>query len=191
MKKTISTILISIILTVICGCSFTDSQNVNEDKENRNVGMINPWIDVNEDQATKGMTNPFKAPEGAKNIVWQTFVSDSPSEQEVKFVQLLFTMDGADFCAREYEGIADNSDISGMYYDWTITDKDTLSNWGDGGITCTTSSYVRDDNDPNSYDAMLVEWYDPEKWIKYSLSATGKDLNGLDLVAIADMMRDN
>ena len=43
---------------------------------------------------------------------------------------------------------------------------------------------------PDDFDAMLVEWYDSENWIQYSLSAIGKDLDGLDLVAVADNMRD-
>ena len=119
---------------------------------------------------------------------WQTFVSDTTSEQEVKYIQLIFTLDGTEFCAREYEGIADDADISGMYYKWTASEEDRLTNWGNDGIACRISSYVGDNNDPNDPDAMLVEWYDPENWIKYSLSATGEDLDGLDPVAIADMM---
>lgn len=185
MKKCCLVIAMSLALAAVCGCSSTKSE------ENVNVGAINPWVDVNADQATKGMTNPFKAPEGAKNEIWQTFVSDSPSEQEVKYIQLLFDMDGTQFCAREYEGIAEDADIAGMYFEWTAVEEDRLSNWGNGGLTCKSYSYVKDENDPNDYDAMLVEWYDTENRIKYSLSATGEDLNGLDLVAVADMMRDN
>ena len=185
MKRYCFIIAVSLVMATVCGCSAAKSE------ENVNVGAINPWVDVNADQATQGMTNPFKAPEGAQDEHWQTFVSNDPSEQEVKFVQLLFTMDGTQFCAREYEGTAEDKDIAGMYFNWAAVEDDRLSNWGNDGITCKSYSYVRDENDPNDSDAMLVEWYDPENSIKYSLSATGEDLNGLDIVALADMMRDN
>ena len=148
--------------------------------------MINPWIDLNAEQAEKSMTHPFTVPEGATDVRWQTFVSNTPSETEVIFLQLLFTMDDARFCARVYEGVFEEKDISGMYFEWTSTEEDKLSGWEDN--PCKVSSYAKDSGDPNSQDAKLVEWYDSKNNIMYSLSATGEDLSGLDIVAVADML---
>ena len=184
MKK--YSIFIILICLVLCGCSASKKGGHNSG----NTKNSNPWEDISADQATRGMTNPFKAPEGATNVKWQTYQSEHPTEVEVKYIQLLFTLNGTDFCAREYEGVAKNADISGMYYNWTVTEEAKLSNWGKNGMSCKISSYVGDDNNSDDFDAMLVEWYDSENWIQYSLSAIGKDLDGLDLTAVADDMRD-
>ena len=148
--------------------------------------MINPWVDLNAEQAEKSMTHPFTVPEGATDVRWQTFVSNTPSETEVIFLQLLFTMDDARFCARVYEGVFEEKDISGMYFEWTSTEEDKLSGWEDN--PCKVSSYAKDSGDPNSHDAKLVEWYDSKNNIMYSLSATGEDLSGLDIVSVANML---
>jgi hypothetical protein len=179
MKKTsFLTFLIILICLILCGCSAI-----------RSKGGDSSWDDLDADQATRGMTNPLKAPEGAEKVRWQTYQSNVPTEMEVKYRQLLFTLNGTEFCAREHEGIASDANISEMDYKWTSVREDKLSNWGKNGMSCTVSSYVGDDNNGDDFDAMLVEWYDSENWIMYSLSAVDKDLDGLDIVAIADQMR--
>ncbi|MBO4863117.1 MAG: hypothetical protein J5517_02010 [Eubacterium sp.] len=200
MKKSFTYIILSVsILLSLCSCSVSKKedkkseevsteQNGNEDNEKGNDSMINPWVDINEEEAKKGMTHPFKVPDGATDVIWQTYNGNDPSESEVIYNQLLFTMNGTDYCARAYEGINEDADISGMYYEWTATEDDKLSKWGKDGCDCKVSSYVKDDNDSNDRDAMLVEWYDSENSIKYSLSATGNDLNGLDIAVVADML---
>ena len=193
MKKTFTHIITAcLILGSLCGCSVSKTENANTTEniteQSGNSTAINPWVDLNEDAAMKVLTKSFKAPDGAGDVSCQTYQSDTPSETEVKYIQLSFTMNGTEFHARGYEGLLNWNDISGMYYNWTSTEDGKSTIWGKNNIAYQKSSYVGDDNDPNDSDAMLLEWYDADSLTMYSLSATGNDLNGVDLVAIAEMM---
>ena len=75
---------------------------------------------------------------------------------------------------------AEFEDISGMYYDWTATN-DT---WKVQHCDARTMSYISKTED----DAMVTLWYDAAPGLMYSLSAAGKDLNGLDLPVLADQI---
>lgn len=95
-----------------------------------NFDAINPWVDLNEDAAMKVLTKSFKAPDGAGDVSWQTYQSDTPSETEVKYIQLSFTMNGTEFHARGYKGLLNWNDISGMYYNWTSAEDGKSTIWG-------------------------------------------------------------
>ena len=190
MKKLVVLMLIaSMIAASLCGCSASKKTETEAPtEETPTEGMANPWIDITEEDAKAEVPRSFKAPDGATNISWQSLTEKDSSEKDPKLIQLQFTLDGTDYCAREKYGAPEDEDISGMNYTWAGSADGKFSNWGDGNCTYKSSSYVGDENDANDMDAMLVEWYDIEIGIKYSLSATGEDLNGLDIAAIADMM---
>ena len=128
----------------------------------------------------------FKIPDGAEDEAWS--IMDSAADESANIgplVQATFTMDGMEFTARAQYGVAAETDISGMYYDWTAAENVTLANWGDGNMEGTVCRYVGDGEMTD-----LCTWYDIEVGISYSLSVSAADLDGFDIQAIAEMMYD-
>ena len=140
--------------------------------------LANPWVDITEEEAVGKCPRLFAAPEGAENVKW-SYMDDKEKNQPI--VQLVFTMDGTEYTERAQMG-GEAADISGMYYDWTHTEDVTYSKWGDGNMTGKVYSYAEDD----VVKAMMATGFDVEIGINYSLSATGDDLNGLDIQAVMD-----
>ena len=176
MKK-ITLILALGAALAISGCSNASS---NEKPDEPAVGIANPWREVTEEEAKESTPNLFKAPEGATGVTWR-IMDDGTSDHPL--VELDFDYDGLSFCARAKYGAAEDEDISGMYYDWTVTDDATLATWAGGLMQGKTYRYVGE----NEY-ADLITWYDIEVGIAYSLSTTAKDLDGFDIQAVAEAM---
>jgi hypothetical protein len=146
------------------------------------VGMENPWRDITEDEANSIYAKLFTAPEGATDVKWSIMDSAAdPSGFPGPLVQMMFTLDGREFTARMQTTEEDNADISGMFYDWTVTDDATLHGWGGDNMPAKCSRYVGE----NEY-ADLCNWYDIEYGAAYTLSVTDKDLDGFDIQAIAE-----
>lgn len=142
--------------------------------------VANPWKAITEDEAIAKIPRLFKAPDDAEDVKWSVMESEETKEP---MVQLDFERDDTDFTARAEVG-GKEEDISGMYYEWTAKEDVTLSNWGDGNMPA--KLYVYSDN--GDVENMLITWFDVEVGINYSLGATGEDLDGLDLSAVADQM---
>ena len=101
-------------------------------------------------------------------------------------VQMSFELSGTGFNAREQlVGKDEISDISGMYYEWQLVDKVKLVNWGEGNMEGEVYAFNGDDE-----DAQIILWFDIETGAAYSLSASGPDLDGLDIQAVAEQMYD-
>ena len=166
----------------------TEAVETTENTENtENTELANPWTEITEEQATAKIPNSFSAPEGATNVVWRAMGDMDPSSFEVPgpVIELDFDLNDMSFTAREQITGDDNQDISGMFYDWTVTNDITLANWADGNMPAKASRYVGD-----SESADLVTWYDVEIGISYSLSTVAKDLDGFDPQAIVEAMYD-
>ena len=163
----------------------TAEAETTETQENE-TEVANPWKECTEEEAKAACPRLFKAPEGAVVNGW-TMMEPENSESGVPgpLVQLDFRMEGVDFCARAQYGAGENEDISGMNYDWTVTDDVTLANWGEGNMPGKHSRNVEDD-----WTVDLLTWYDIEIGIAYSLSAEATDLDGFDIQAIAEQMYD-
>ena len=149
------------------------------------VGMANPWHACTEEDANAACTALFKLPDGATNVQWSMTDEVEPNTIPGSLVQAVFTVDDLEYTARAQVTGDDNTDISGLYYDWTVTDDITFSTWRDGYMTGTYSRYIGDEETVD-----LIRWFDVELGVSYSLSTQAKDLEGFDLQAIADMMYD-
>ncbi len=154
-------------------------------KEEPEVGMGNPWVEITEEEAKKTCVRLFKAPDGSTDQVWQKCESLGDPEKGIQpLLQLNFKLDDMDFTARAQYGAAEDADISGIYTEWTEGPDDvTLANWGGGNMTGKTYRSV----DDLGYTD-LITWYDIEIGIKYSLSVTADDLDGFDIQAVAEQM---
>lgn len=197
MKKTIAMIMagITALSLVACGqtaeapaeapAEETVQEAVQEEapkQEEEPVGMANPWRDITEEEANSIYAKLFTAPEGATDVKWSIMDSAAdPSGFPGPLVQMMFTLDGREFTARMQTTSEDQADISGMFYEWTVTDDTTLHGWGGDNMPATCSRYVGE----NEY-ADLCSWYDIEYGAAYTLSVTDKDLDGFDIQAIAE-----
>ena len=149
------------------------------------VGMANPWHDITEEEAIETVPNLFKVPEGAANVKWSKCDSGSDASVPGELVQATFDLDSLSYTARAQVTGDDYSDISGLYYEWTVNDEVTLANWADGNMKGNCYRFLSDDETVD-----LITWYDVEVGISYSLSTSAKDLDGFDIQAIAEQMYD-
>lgn len=156
-----------------------------ETTEEPTTGIANPWKEVTEEETRAYAPNGFSAPEGAENVKWSLMDPSGNGDPTEVMVQLTFDLDGVSYVARQQATGDTPEDISGAYYEWAVTDEGTLQNWAGGMMTCTTSRYVGDDKYVD-----LCTWYDIETGFSYSLTAEAKDLDGFDIMAIADQIYD-
>ena len=196
MKKTIAFIITGLTALSLVACGQTaeapaeapaeetvqEAVEETDPEKEEAVGMANPWRDITEEEANSIYAKLFKAPEGATDVKWSIMDSAAdPSGFPGPLVQMMFTLDGREFTARMQTAPEDSADISGMFYDWTVTDDATLHGWGGDNMPATCSRYVGE----NEY-ADLCSWYDIEYGAAYTLSVTDKDLDGFDIQAIAE-----
>jgi len=184
-----SVIIICMLTVMLCGCTkknetVIDTQTSEEkDADDGGMNAINPWHECSQKEAKDIVPRLFKAPEGATNISWSTMDAKDDAQP---MVQMSFDLSGTSFNAREQLVSKEEiTDISGMYYDWQAVDKVKLANWGEGNMTGEVHAFNGDDE-----DAQLILWFDIEIGAAYSLSATGPDLDGLDIQAVAEQMYD-
>ncbi len=138
------------------------------------IGMPNPWTESDEQGVLEATGFDIKAPEGATDVYYSYMKED-------KLAQLSYTLDDISWVYR-MEPADKLTDISGMYYDWTAeeTEDDTVS----GREAVYYGRVAKEGSDTE--DVQLVNWYDAVTGVTYSLSAMGKDLDGMDIKAYAE-----
>ena len=182
MKKVIL-FVIPVMLLLLTACGRT-SPAAELSQSGESAGMANPWREITEAEAKELCPKSFSVPEGAENVVWSAMdPAADPSGTTGALVQLSFDLYGMRFTAREQLTGDKEVDQSGMYYDWTYQMEETLKNWADGNMPCHSFRFVGDEG-----YADLCTWYDAEAGVSYSLSVTAKDLDGFDLLAIAEAL---
>ena len=165
----------------------TEAAPTEEVTESEAVGMANPWRSCTALEAKIACPRMFKAPDDAVVNGWMMMdVESDENGIPGPLIELDFRMDGVDFTARAQYGADMDADISGLYYDWIVTDDVTLANWGMGFMEGKVSRYIGDDG----WTIDLCTWYDVEIGIAYSLSAEAADLDGFDIQAVAEQMYD-
>lgn len=205
MKKriTILTAVLALTAGIVAGCGSNQTAagtaktqetaqeatpDASKDTAEQNTQIANPWVEITKEEANQKCTRLFSEPEGAQNVAWSMCESLGDADKGVgPLVQLSFAMDGTEFTARAQQGAAEDADLSGAYYEWTVGPEDvTLANWGGGNMQGKTYRYIGDNETVD-----LITWYDVEIGIGYSLTASAKDLDGFDIQAIAEQMYDS
>ncbi len=163
----------------------TDGTDVVTEAASEVVGIANPWVEITEEEANANCARLFHVPEGATEQVWSMCEAlGNPEEYLGSLVQLKFKLYDMEFTARAQQGAAEDADIAGIYTDWTVGPEDVqFANWAAGNMTGKTYRAVGESDYTD-----LVTWYDIEVGIAYSLSVTASDLEGFDIVAVADQM---
>ncbi|MCR5591689.1 MAG: hypothetical protein K6F73_09180 [Lachnospiraceae bacterium] len=189
-KKIIIAIVFAMIMASVSGCAAVQSPQADTataepkepaEKSEESTYVANPWVSIPEEEANTYCNRLFKAPEGSTGVIWSKLTgSEKDSCVNQPLVQMKFMLDGMDFTARAQDGAEEDADISGMYCEWDAEDEALLDNWG---WTCTSKRSLTEGD-----MADLCEWYDVEIGIKYSLSVSAPDLDGFDIVAVAEEM---
>ncbi len=149
-------------------------------EESETIGMANPWRVISEEEARNFFAQPFKVPEGAENVEWSVMEAADANP----LLQLSFDLDGQHYTARMQATDDAEADISGMNYAWADEMARSLQNWAEGKLTAKCFRFVGG----NEYDADLCTWFDAETGISYAVGVTAEDLDGFDLLAIAEQM---
>ena len=182
MKKVLCLMLAAVLLLCLTACGKKPAAQ--EAATGTEAALANPWRDITETEANELCIKSFKAPEGAENLRWSAMDSArGESGMPGVLVQLSFDLNGNSFTAREQVTGDEAADLSGMYYEWSGRLEDTMENWGDGNMKAQLYRFVGE----NEY-ADLCTWYDVEVGVSYSLGVTAADLDGFDLLAVADML---
>lgn len=151
----------------------------NDTPEEGGTSAVNPWRDCTEAEAEQACEGLFLLPEGAELLArkWMEGVNDG----ENPLVELDFSLDGMEYCARAQQNVNEDADISSLYYDWSVSDENAfLSKWG------MPAKQYRYNGQDESVE--LISWYDPELCIAYALSTRAADLSGFDIQGIAEQM---
>ena len=174
MKLNNCVLVLLIVVTAVslfAGCGKSDKSVSNATSEDNNmVGLANPWREINPEDMSKEIGFTLVVPEGATDVVCSIMDSEGLG-------QLSFKLDNQEYTAR-IKSVSSFEDISGMYYDWT-NEEDIKINWCEGK----EYRYIGENE-----QAALCMWCDIVPGVMYSVSATGSDLNGLDLTVIANMV---
>ncbi|MCR4923997.1 MAG: hypothetical protein K5931_08345 [Lachnospiraceae bacterium] len=160
----------------------TDSKGESEPKGES--GANEELKDATADEAYEACPRLFSVRPDAANISWQI---EETEESEYPLVQLTFNLpeygDDIAFTARARVSGDTVEDISGQDYEWTVNEENETLNWNGTDMKAVSKRYTGDDETVD-----LLTWYDEEIGINYSLLAKGKDLDGFDILAVAESM---
>ncbi len=172
MKANVKTLLVitAVVLALLAGCSRTEKTADVID------GVANPWTQSDMQGVLEATGFEMTPPEGAADVAYSYMA-------EGKLAQMTYTLDGADWVYRIQQ--ADKlTDISGMYYEWK-TEKGDVA--GREAVFQAWSDAQPDSQTVDDVNAVqVVYWYDAVTGVAYSLSASGKDLNGMDIKVYAE-----
>ncbi len=146
------------------------SEDTTADASEADTQTENPWITSDKEGVLAATGFEMEAPEGATDVLYYYL-------EDEKLAQMDYSLDGMTFVYRMQ--MADEfTDISGMEYDWDSENDGTVSN-----REAKYYSYVGSDTEDS---VQMVNWYDIVPGVMYSLSATGSDLDGMDIQYYAE-----
>ena len=170
-KKALA-LLLTFSLAAPSAAVFAENEETSSDET---MEIANPWTELTEEELLEVSGLTFNIPEGAKDVVCRWLEEDSLAE-------IQFFLDEDEYCARIKpdaleEGQLDN--ISDIYFEWENEENVTV-----GGCPGTLGQAQTGSEDY----VELCLWYDIVPGLMYSLSVYTTDLDGLDLIAVAEMI---
>ncbi len=180
-KLVLALTLIAMLAALMSGCGSADKEENSTDKQTETSDntsdkeeIANPWTESDQQGVEKATGFVMTAPEGATEVSY-SYMEDGA------LAQMTYVLDDAKWTYRIQQ--ADElTDISGLSMKWTDEKEGTVAN--------RTAVYYAfsDSADAAADDVQLVNWYDLVTGVVYSLSASGKDLNGMDMQAYAEKL---
>ena len=137
---------------------------------NKTDGIANPMQEITDAELIKTYSHGLVLPEGVTEAAYYLYNGD--------LFEIRFEKNGVSYAART--AVSDScEDISGMYYEWTMEEADLAHL----GLQGSAKRYVGEEETVD-----VVNWYDQENGVNYSLSAVAADLDGFDITAIVGQM---
>lgn len=162
-KKIISALLVAtVVLVIMAGCGSNQAD------------LPNPWTESDKQGVEDATGFEMTAPDGADEVAY-SYMSENG------MAQMSFVLDRMKWTYRMQKA-NELTDISGMEYGWTSQEAGTVS-----GKNAMYYAYKAPDNGEDT-DVMLVNWYDEESGVAYSLSVLGKASGETDIQAYAEML---
>lgn len=146
------------------------------------ANVANPWTTSDKQGVIDATGFAMQAPEGATDVKY-SYMSDE------KMAQMTYVYEGADWVYR-IQPTGSLTDISGMNYEWFTDMSGTVS-----GMDAEFKGYSEQNGDSGFIDDMyfvqVVNWYDSAAGATYSLSASGMNLDGMDIGVYAENIYNN
>jgi len=173
MKSGTKTLLIvmAAVLALLTGCSHAGTNSGGTDS------IANPWTESDQQGVIDATGFSMTAPEGASDIRY-SYLAESG------LAQMRYALSGAEWVYR-IQSANELTDISGMEYEWAAEEKGTVA-----GREAMYYAWSDAETESQSIDGVssvqVVNWYDAVTGVTYSLSASGQDLNGMDIQVFAE-----
>ena len=168
MKKISFYLLIMMVVVLIFCCAF---DKVEKSEKTGLVGIANPWVETDAEGLMQTLGLEFDIPEGAEDVIFR--MNESEQLAEMKFV--LYEMP---FTARIKPSGLELEDISGLNYKWEY-EEESDEHWFREKI-------MKARDGENTVEAFL--WFDIVPGLTYSISTKAPDLDGFDIIAVAQMV---
>lgn len=186
-RRLIALLVASFMVSTVSGCSNVKVTVVNNKEEEETEESVQEDDTSEADGEMVGMGNPLEEATFEKIVEVTDCMAFLPNDAEnseyflinKELGEIRFTLAGGynDMTLRVQK--ADEfTDISGMYYDWTVEFDDDLYDF-----ECKTLGYRGEEGDVH-----VCLWYDSAYKVMYSLSAEAPDLDGFDVYAYAMSM---
>ncbi|MCR5415772.1 MAG: hypothetical protein K6E79_03120 [Pseudobutyrivibrio sp.] len=141
------------------------------------VGLANPWIDTDKNGVKAATGFELNVPVEAQNVMY-SYLEDAQMAQVTYLI-------GEDEFVYRAQPTAELMDISGFNYDWFLEDDCTVHGFEGKELAYSDAEEDAEFIDDAFY-VHVVYWYNTDEGATYSLSTSGKDLNGMDITAIAE-----
>ncbi|MCR4705395.1 MAG: hypothetical protein K5641_04960 [Lachnospiraceae bacterium] len=181
MKKRLIVILAGLLtITILNGCGEKKESAPQEAKEKKEITtqIANPWSNSDK-QGVKdalGFDMP-DAPSDATQVSY-SYMKDGG------MAQLSYKTGERDWTYR-MQKTDKLTDISGMYYDWDVTEQGKVGDYDAEYLTYSDATGEEEFID-DIFCVWVVNWYDGAAGVTHSLSLSGKDLDGMDFQVYAE-----
>lgn len=140
------------------------------------MDMSGGWVDSDKEGVYVATGFDIVAPEGAANVAYSYMASTG-------MAQLNYTTGNAMWIYR-MKPAEELEDISEIYCEWNY--KEEIKVAGMDGIEYSYTSEQEGDYIDSLESTRVLNWYDAQNKVTYSLSVIGTDLNGLDTAVYAE-----
>ena len=180
MKKQLLLMTAVLLAVSVCGCGAKSDANISAKETEGNTEIANPWTDSDRGGVLDATGFDLSVPEGAENVAYSYM-------QEESLAQVSYVLDGNEWTYR-VRPTEHLEDLSGMCYEWDIEEDGAV-----GDMEAKIYAYSEADEDSEFIDDVfsvhVVNWYDDVEKATHSLSVSGKNLDGLDIQAVAEKMQ--
>ena len=182
MKK-IFVVLTILGVMALTACKSSDNVQNSQSKDSaageENSTIANPWTESDAQGVLDATGFELIAPDGATDATYRYNESEGIAE-------MTYVLDGGTWTYR-MQSASELTDISGMYYDWTLQDEGLVANMPAQYLAYSDATEDTEYID-NVFGVEVVNWFDETAQVVHSLSISGTDINGIDIQVFAEQL---